>query len=116
MTRYERAAQIWAVLALAARNRQVLTYDLVGRAIGVPRTGLANLLGPIQDYCLANQLPPLTALVVSEHTGLPGIGFIAAQEIPAAQAQVFRHDWLAADTPTTEALQATHRPGQAETH
>jgi hypothetical protein len=31
MTVIERAAQIWPVLALAARNRQVLTYEIVGK-------------------------------------------------------------------------------------
>ena len=36
MSAGERAAQIWAVLALAARNRQILTYEIVGRLIGVP--------------------------------------------------------------------------------
>src|SRR5918994_1964839 len=39
MTTYERAHQIWSVLAWAARNRQVITYDILGRLIGVPRQG-----------------------------------------------------------------------------
>jgi hypothetical protein len=36
----ERAAQIWSILALASKNRQVLTYDILSRLIGVPRPGL----------------------------------------------------------------------------
>ena len=68
----ERASQIWAVLALAARNRQILTYEIVGRLIGVPARGLGHLLEPIQSYCLLKDLPPLTILVVQETTGLPG--------------------------------------------
>jgi hypothetical protein len=71
MTAYERAAQIWSVLALAARNRQVLTYSIVGNLIGVPARGLGHLLEPIQSYCLLNRLPPLTILVVSEEDGMP---------------------------------------------
>ena len=43
----ERAAQIWSVLALAARNRQVLTYPIVSKLIGVPYAGLGQLLEPI---------------------------------------------------------------------
>jgi hypothetical protein len=82
MTQYERAAQIWSVLAWAATNRQELTYDIVGRLIGVPRQGLGRLLEPIQSYCLVRQLPPLTLLVVSEVNGQPNPGFTATQQIP----------------------------------
>ena len=94
MTIYERAAQIWAVLVLAARNRQILTYDVVGKLIGVPRQALACMLEPIQSYCLVNDLPPLSILVISEQTGIPGTGFIAAQDIPKTQVAVFGFDWL----------------------
>ena len=51
MAIYESAAQIWAVLALDARNRQILTYDIVGKLIGVPRQALGPMLEPIQSYC-----------------------------------------------------------------
>lgn len=96
----ERAAQIWSVLALAGRNRQVLTYGMVSKLIGVPTQGLGGLLEPIQSYCLVHELPPLTILVVQEGTGLPGAGFIAAQDIPATQSQVFAHDWLGCGAPS----------------
>src|SRR5438270_12910820 len=117
MSRFDRAAQLWAVLVLAARHRQVLSYDLVARAVGVPRTAVGGLLWPVQSYCLARDLPPLTVLVVSDQSGMPGIGFIAAQDIPAAQARVFRHPWLDAQAPTVEELEAAFRanpPEQAE--
>jgi len=39
----ERAAQIWSVLAWAATSRQVLTYRILGKLIGVPARGL----GPV---------------------------------------------------------------------
>ena len=42
MTQYERAAQIWSVLAWSATNRQELTYDITGRLIGVPARGLGR--------------------------------------------------------------------------
>ena len=98
----ERAAQIWSVLALASKNRQVLTYDILSRLIGVPRPGLGQLLEPIQSYCLINKLPPLTILVVGESTGMPGEGFIAAQDIPKTQMEVFDFDWLAHGAPSAE--------------
>lgn len=100
----ERAAQIWAVLALAARNRQVLTYPLVSKLIGVPHAGLGQLLEPIQSYCLIHDLPPLTILVVSSESGLPGVGFIAAKDIPKTQQVVFDFDWLAHGAPSPETL------------
>jgi len=98
----ERAAQIWSILALASKNRQVLTYDILSRLIGVPRPGLGQLLEPIQSYCLIKKLPPLTILVVSEFNGIPGEGFIAAKDIPMAQMEVFAFDWLAHGAPPPE--------------
>ena len=100
----ERAAQVWSVLALAARNRQVLTYDIVSKLIGVPRQGLGKLLEPVQSYCLLEKLPPLTILVVREDSGLPGAGFIAAQDIPKTQIEVFGYDWLDRGAPSPEDL------------
>jgi hypothetical protein len=103
MTTTERAAQLWALLAFAAHNRQVLTYDIVGRLIGVPRQGLGRLLEPIQSYCLLHELPPLTILVVSETTGAPGTGFVADTEnIGLVQLRVFAFDWLNHTAPTAE--------------
>lgn len=112
----ERATQLWAVLALAARNRQVLTYDTVAQLIGVARQGIGQLLEPIQSYCIVNQLPPLTALVVSKETGLPSSGFTAtdAALVPAAQARVFEYDWLSRGCPTPEEFDnaARNRPSR----
>jgi len=102
MTKYERAAQLWSVLALAARNRQVLTYDIVARLVGVPRPALGGFLAPIQAHCIRNSLPPLTILVVSEQTGLPGEGFIGDENIPRAQIDVFSYDWIAPGAPTVD--------------
>lgn len=102
----ERASQIWAVLALASKNRQVLTYPLVSRLIGVPQAGLGQLLEPIQSYCLLHGLPPLTILVVSSDSGMPGSGFIAASDIPRVQQEVFAFDWLGHGAPSAEILAA----------
>ena len=105
----ERATQIWPVLALAARNRQILTYGLLGKLISVPPSGLGQLLEPIQSYCILHNLPPLSAIVVSKESGLPGTGFIAAEDVPREQMGVFDHDWLATGCPTPEALEVAVR-------
>ena len=104
MTSSERATQIWPVLALAARNRQVLTYEILGQLIAVPRQGLGQLLEPIQSYCLLHELPPLSALVVSSKTGLPSPGFVAVDAVPAAQMAVFNFDWSEIGCPNPEAF------------
>jgi len=89
-------------------NRQILTYKLVGGLIGVPHYALAQLLEPIQSYCLLHSLPALTVLVVNNE-GRPGTGFIAAEDVPAEQARVFRHDWQEEATPLPETLLAAVR-------
>jgi len=108
----ERASQIWSLLAWAAHNRQVLTYDIVSKLTGVPRQGLGQLLEPVQSYCLVNRLPPLTILVVRSDTGVPGTGFVAAQDIPRRQVEVFSYDWLEHGAPSPEQLEeaVTQRP------
>ena len=108
MKREERAVQLWSLLALAAANRQVLTYDMVARLTGVVRPSIGDFLRPIQQFCTESKLPPLTALVVSETTGLPGDGFLAAADVPAAQMQVFQHKWLEVTAPTAEQLASSY--------
>lgn len=100
MKRSETACIIWSLLTLSAIRRQTLTYQLLARLIGVPRKNLARLLEPIQSYCILASLPPLTSLVVDSQSGLPGEGFIAASNLPRAQAETFAHEWLAQDVPT----------------
>jgi hypothetical protein len=102
MTTNERAAQISSILALASRNRQVLTYNLVANLTGVARVGLGQCLETIQSYCLLKDLQPLTILVFSEKSGMPGVGFIAAQDFPRTQQQVFSFDWVAHGCPSPE--------------
>jgi len=104
MHAHERAAQVWSVLALAARNRQILTYDILSQLVGVPARGFAHILDHIQRYCLQQRLPPLTILVVNGATGLPGKGFFAERNIPRHQAKVFNYDWLKHGAPTPDDL------------
>ncbi len=94
MTNIERAMQIWPLLVHAAERKQILFYGDVARYIGLRGAGvLGQMLGPIMHYCQQHELPPLTVLVVNQDDGVPGEGFTAAGDVPAAQARVFRHDW-----------------------
>jgi len=104
MTKYERASQLWPLLAMASTNRQILTYDLVYRLTGIPRPAVGKFLQPIQDYCIAREIPPLTSIVVSEKTGLPGSGFKSAEDVPLSHIEVFNFDWLDWGCPDIEKL------------
>jgi hypothetical protein len=92
----ERAAQLWSLLVLAARNQQILSYSMVEKLTGLPRQSIGRRLSSIQRYCLDEDLPPLTSLVVNEDEGVPGEGFVGAKidKIFRAQARVFVFDWF----------------------
>jgi len=86
--------------------RRCTTQELKLQAwAGLPRQAVGGMLGPVQEYCRIHSLPPLTVLVVSEQTGLPGTGFDAAEDIPEAQARVFGFDWASVDCPSPEAFE-----------
>jgi hypothetical protein len=105
MKRVDTARIFWSLLTLSAIKRQTLTYHLLAKLVGVPRNDLGRLLEPIQSYCILGNLPPLTSLVVDSQTGMPGEGFIAASNLPQAQAATFAHDWLTQGVPTAEEFQ-----------
>ncbi|MCH1923786.1 hypothetical protein L9G74_11165 [Shewanella sp. C32] len=114
MKRSERACQIWAVLALCAKNRQTITYGILSKLTGIAAQGLGQCLEPIQSYCLLNELPPLTILVVQQDSGFPGDGFTGSRaEIFAKDLiRVFDQDWLAHGNPQPDKLEeaAAKRP------
>jgi hypothetical protein len=104
MTREQRAAQIWSLLTFAASLRLTLTYKRLGELIGALPVSLGGWLEPIQSYCIIHKLPALTVLVVGESDGMPGSGFIAAQDVPREQALVFKRDWINVPVPKPEQL------------
>jgi putative restriction endonuclease len=104
MTNSERAWQAWPALGLAARNRQLVTYEMLSKLTGMHAAGFGDILEHIQSYCILKRLPPLSVIVVNKGTGLPGAGFVAATDIPHAFAQVFEHDWSTVACPTPEQL------------
>ena len=104
MTREERAQQLWSLLVLAARNRQVLTYEIVAQACGVPAPSIGDFLRPIQQLCVDSNWPPLTSIIVQKESGIPGTGFIGASDVPRAQMSVFAKNWLEEDAPSAQQL------------
>jgi len=102
MSRFDQTACIWPLLVLSAGNHQILTYDRLARLIGAPEADLGRLLEPIQSHCILKGLPPLTSIVVNSRTGMPAEGFIAADNVPQAQAETFLFNWLEPLAPTRE--------------
>ena len=109
MTREQRAQQLWSILALAATNRQTLTYSIVESLTGLHRAGIGDSLRPVQQYCVEKKLPPLTCLVVSHETGLPGDGCLtSAAELPGALIRVFAHSWIDESAPSQPQLEEAY--------
>jgi hypothetical protein len=108
MSTYERAIQIYQILIGAAHNRQVLTYEILGKMIGVPARGLAPHLDCLMRYCQRAGLPPLTVLVVYKDSGKPGDGFTACKDFDQGREMVFARDWYRMRPPTVADFEPGH--------
>jgi hypothetical protein len=74
----ERAYLVLPFLVQAAQTRQVLNYKELSAKVGCHWRCLSYPLCYIRDeICQTKSLPPLTAIVVSSHTGLPSEGWLA---------------------------------------
>lgn len=96
----QRAFKAWAVLTDRAKKRTTITYAELGAAIGIHHRPVRYVLALIQDYCMAEGLPPLTILVVNQK-GLPGSGFIAydVERFEEGKQSVYSRDWGALENP-----------------
>jgi hypothetical protein len=103
-----RALQAYLVLIGLAWNRQTITYgQLSQNQMQYGQGGiLASPLGCIMGWCYENGLPPLTALVVNDQTGLPGEGLYTASDYPATQQRVFGFNWYSLFPPSPDELAA----------
>mgnify|MGYP003623500586 CR=1 FL=1 len=102
-----RAQQIWQILISYASNKQLITYGALADIIGFGGAGvLAHPLGHIMNYCQENKVPPLTAIVINQETGAPGVGLTAIQEyddsLDLARIDVFYYAWYKLVPPTIE--------------
>jgi putative restriction endonuclease len=102
----ERARLAWNVLTDIAQKHETITYGKLGAAIGVHHRAIRYVLGPIQDYCLEEDLPPLTILV-NNTTGMPGTGFIAhdRDDLGSGLDAVWLYDWKSKQNPFDFAMQ-----------
>jgi putative restriction endonuclease len=97
----QRAFLAWPILTECASTGQTITYGQLGERLNVHHRAIRFILGVIQDYCLNNELPPLTILVLNQNTGLPGDGFIAWDIVNAEDGLKKVHDfnWTKLENP-----------------
>ena len=105
----ERASRAWPLLVDVARRNDTITYSELAQAIDVHVRAIRFLLGPIQDYCIAGGLPPLTVLVVAKGTNLPGSGFIGCEDLDEGLSEVRAYPWEVEGNPFLYARSGTTR-------
>lgn len=110
-----RALQAWQILISAAMNRQTHTYRSLSvlmyekQAQGV----LAQILSHIAYFCNENQIPPLTALVVNEQTGLPGDKIPTGEDLNAIRERVYAFNWYNVYPPTENQLKEIYEKSKS---
>jgi putative restriction endonuclease len=95
VNQFERAYKTWPILVRHAADRKTITYGALANKIGLKHhRPIRFVLEIIQDYCIEENLPPLTILAVSQ-TGNRGSGFIAwgRDNLDEGEIQVFSFPW-----------------------
>lgn len=69
--------QIAKIVVARAKERETMTYNELSAALDhvLPPIALGSPLGAICDIARDEGFPAISALVVSQDTGIPGIGF-----------------------------------------
>ncbi|WP_163188079.1 hypothetical protein [Cellulosimicrobium sp. SL-1] len=79
-------AEARAALVVAAMRRTLLTYEELGRAIGISGVGLSHqmryILRDLSNECHEADQPSLPALVVNKRDGKPGQGWVDGDRHP----------------------------------
>ena len=107
----DRAVQAWHILVSAAMNRQTLTYKGLSELMyGKSASGvLDKILGHIAFYCIDNDLPPLTAIVVGKGRGTPGADIpVASAKMDKERERVYAQDWYDIYPPLSDELHQSY--------
>ena len=96
----KKVATIWDMLVeIAQHSGGPITYTQIANKVGGLPRGVGRLLGPIQDFCLANSAPPLTSLVVRKNGKNPGDGYIPRGDLFASQENARNFNWAKFQNP-----------------
>lgn len=95
VNQYERAYRAWPFLIARAAEGSKVTYSELADHLGIHVRPIRYVLGVIQDWCLREEKPPLTILVVNKGQGRQGEGFIAwdASDVEEGYKAVFAYPW-----------------------
>lgn len=97
MTERMKKATMKAVLILVelAKENKVITYGKLGEFVGYNAQNVGRILSPIQNYCIENNLPPITSLVIlDDGTGKPSYNYIQRySEYSEDMKRAFNHTW-----------------------
>lgn len=96
---------LWDKLTSIASKKKVIFYWQAGefmkkmhaRSVGWP-------LDPIQEYCIARKLPPLTRIVVHNNTDQPGNNYEIQKTLEEDKKDVFEYCWKEEKKPSEEEL------------
>ena len=92
----KKAEILWPELVKTAQSRGQMTYakvrDLLDYSNCLP---IIPALWNITEFCRKRGYPPLTAIVVSQKTGVPSEGFtsVMGRNVESMQAEVYEFDW-----------------------
>lgn len=88
----EYAGGVWDILIDTAENGQTIFYSELTSKFGKHHRTAKYMLEPIQEYCIDNELPVLTAVVINKEGLKPGHGFIPS-DFQREMIKVFDYDW-----------------------
>ena len=86
-------------------NRQTLTYEGLSKLMYQKKAAgvLDRVLGHIAFYCIENELPALTSIVVGKKRGTPGEDIpIDPATLDAEREKVYATDWYDIYPPSAE--------------
>jgi len=95
-----RAAKIWDALTPVATAKKTITYKELSEEINIHPRALRHALGFVKVKCKEEELPPLTSLVVSTITGVPGAGNdVRTKDLTSAYEKIFAYHWDKKENP-----------------
>lgn len=96
----DRASIGWEILIKLANKKDLTTYGEIAEKMNIHHRTVRFFLGLIQDFCMKNNLPPLTILVINKK-GKQGDGFIASNRDRIQQDlfAVYDFDWESIENP-----------------
>ena len=99
MNAIEQAGIIYPMLVKAARDRTTVTYGQVNNALGYKPNATGQAIRSGMDvlvlYCLENNLPKITSLIVNKTSGAPteGYAYGEGEDIPNEHSACYSHQW-----------------------